>query len=132
MSFLSYVLKRCLQAIPTIIAIIAFTFLLVHLAPGDPVLRFVSHVGVSEEYLNTLRAKMGLDKPLYVQFWIYFTNLLRGDFGYSMFYRSPVFPTLMEALPRTILIMGFGVGLAVVIGIRIGVEAARGPHSKWD
>ena len=132
MSFLSYALKRCLQAIPTIVAIIAFTFLLVHMAPGDPVLRFVSHVGVSEEYLNALRAKMGLDKPLYVQFWIYFTNLARGDFGYSMFYRSPVLPTLMEALPRTVLIMGFGLALAVALGIPIGVEAARRPHSRWD
>lgn len=132
MPLLWYTVKRCLQAIPTVVAVIVFTFLLIHLAPGDPVLRFVSHVGVSEEYLNTLRAKMGLDKPLYVQFLIYFSNLLKGDFGYSIFYRSPVFPLVMEALPRTVLIMGFGLVLAVLVGIPIGVEAARRPHSKWD
>jgi peptide/nickel transport system permease protein len=132
MTFLSYVLKRCLQAIPTIVAVIAFSFLLIHIAPGDPALRFVSHAGVTEEYLNAIREKMGLNKPLYAQFLIYFTNLLKGDFGYSTFYRSPVLPTIMEALSRTILIMGFGLGVAVLIGIPIGVEAARRPHTKWD
>jgi len=132
MTFLSYVLKRSLQAIPTMIAVIAFNFLLIHLAPGDPALRFISHMGVTEEYLNTIRAKMGLDKPLYVQFFIYFTTLLKGDFGYSTFYRAPVLPLLLQALPRTLLIMGFGLLLAIVVGIPMGVEAARRPHTKWD
>jgi peptide/nickel transport system permease protein len=112
--------------------VIVIAFLLIHLAPGDPTMYFVSQQAVDPEYLARVRAEMGLDKPLHIQFYIYLTKLLQGDFGYSYTYSAPALKVVLDKLPRTLLLMGFALTLAIVLGIIIGVEAARRANTRWD
>jgi len=120
------------ESVPLFFAVIVIAFLLIHLAPGDPAVRFTGHMAVPLEYLERIRADMGLDKPLYVQFLIYLSKLLTGDLGYSLYWKEPVLATILARLPNTVLLMSFGLGLALLIGIPVGVEAARRPQSKLD
>jgi peptide/nickel transport system permease protein len=127
-----YIFRRLLQTIPQFFGVIGFLFLLIHLAPGDPVLRFIGMAPTTPEYIARIRAEMGLDKPLYVQFIIYFEKLLQGDLGYSLYWHEPVLDVVLRKLPNTVLLMSFALALAILIGILAGVEAARRPHTKWD
>jgi len=78
-----YICRRLLQAIPLLLGIIVLNFLLIHLAPGDPVTIFLGNLGTSEEYIQAVRARLGLDRPLAVQLLIYVGSILRGDLGFS-------------------------------------------------
>jgi len=113
-------------------SVIVIAFLLIHLAPGDPVARFISQQGTTPEYIERMRALMGLDKPLHEQFFIYLSKVLQGDFGYSLALGSPALIAVLERLPRTLLLMVFAIGVAFVAGIFLGVESARRPNTKWD
>jgi peptide/nickel transport system permease protein len=114
-------------------AVIVVGFMLIHLAPGDPVLFLVgAGSAISPEYIAAARARMGLDKPLYVQFFIYLSGLLRGDFGYSLMQGAPVLDVVLDRLPRTLLLMGLSLAIAIILGIIVGVETAMRANTKWD
>ena len=83
-----YIVRRLLEAVPLLLGVIALTFVLVHVAPGDPV-RILAGDGGDESYYATMRAKFGLDRPLPEQLVIYVGSALRGDFGYSTLQLRP-------------------------------------------
>jgi peptide/nickel transport system permease protein len=131
-SFKSYVTKRILQAIPLVFIIIILTFTIIHLAPGDPVYILVGEATVSDEYLEMVRIRMGLDKSLPEQLLIYITSFMSGDLGYSFFWNQPVLDLILERLPATLLLMLSSIIIGTGIGILLGVYSANRPHSLLD
>lgn len=120
---LRYVLRRLAQFIPTAAAILVLSFLLIHLAPGDPVLALAGEHG-DEEYYAFMRAKFGLDQPLHEQFLAYAANVLTADFGMSYVQGRPVGDLLAERLPATLLLTGAALILSTLVGLAAGVFAA--------
>jgi len=119
-----YLVRRLLEAIPLLVGVLALTFVLVHVAPGDPV-RILAGDGGDEAYYAAMRAKFGLDQPLPEQFLIYVASALRGDFGYSYVQRRPVFDVIADRVPATALLMLSALVTSTLLGLWLGVIAAR-------
>lgn len=118
-----YVLRRLAQVVPTVLAITLITFVLVHLAPGDPVEVLASGNG-DEGYYSFMRAKYRLDEPLLVQLWTYLTNVLRGDLGTSYLTGEPVFKMITPRIGSTLLLAFSSIIVSMTVGIALGVIAA--------
>lgn len=130
-SLLAYVARRLLQAVPLILLIIVLNFLLIKLAPGDPV-DLIAPEGASEQYREHIRVLMGLDQPLPVQIWNYVSNVAHGDLGYSVRSSQYVLPLILSRVPNTLLLTGSGFVLSSVFGVLLGVLAARKANSIVD
>jgi peptide/nickel transport system permease protein len=120
---LGYVLGRLLQAVPLVLGILILTFILIHLAPGDPIYALAGQSG-DAAYYASMRAKFGLDLPLAEQLGIYLLNALHGDFGYSYTHSQPVFAVIADRIPATLLLMVPAVALSSVLGVWLGVQSA--------
>ncbi|MEM8792343.1 MAG: ABC transporter permease [Pseudomonadota bacterium] len=130
---LRYVLKRLLQAVPIVFAIIIMNFFLLQLAEGDAVDVLAGEAGsATPEYMAELRAKFGLDKPLPVQLAIYLKNVLMFDLGYSFRHEMPVSQLIFDRLLPTLLLMVSTICLAVGFGIILGLVAATGLNTWRD
>lgn len=124
-------IRRALQSVILILALITINFLLIHLAPGDPA-HFLAGQSGDEKYYEFIRAKFGLDQPLGTQLWIYLSRVLHGDFGYSLGYQQPVIHVIFERVPATLLLMLSAISLSSFAGVILGVEAARRENSFSD
>ncbi|MGI9334599.1 MAG: ABC transporter permease [Gammaproteobacteria bacterium] len=129
-----YLLKRLLSTIPVILLTSIIVFGLMRLLPGDPILLLVegAQTNVSEETIASLRAKHGLDEPVYVQYVIWLGNTLSGDLGWSYQSNQPVWHILRVRILPTVQIGLLGWLLALLIAIPAGVLAATHPHSWKD
>ena len=125
-----YILRRMLQAVPVLIGITLFTFLMVHLTPGDPVLIFSSGKPLSPEREEQIREQYGLNKPLWVQYRDYMVDLLHGDLGQGLHDRRPVWDTISEAIGPTFQLTMAGLAVALILGISLGIMAALF-HNSW-
>ncbi|MDQ3698593.1 MAG: ABC transporter permease [Gemmatimonadota bacterium] len=130
MSF-GFVLRRLLQVVPVLIVIVLIDFLLIHLAPGDPVVALAGEHG-DAEYYAFMRDRFGLDEPLPRQLATYFMRVATGDFGHSYVYGRGTFEVIMERVPATLLLTGAALLLAVVVAIPLAALAARRPHGARD
>ena len=120
-----YVLRRLLQAIPTLIGIMAITFLLTRLSPSDPITLMLAGVPeVTEAQRAVIREAYGLNDPLPLQFARWAAGVLTLDFGDSFFYRRPVMDLILERLPNTLQLSLIGLAAAVCIGLPLGMIAA--------
>jgi peptide/nickel transport system permease protein len=128
----TYILRRLVQAIPVLFGISVFTFLMVHLTPGDPVQIFAGDKPLSPERAAQIRAQYGLDKPLWVQYRDYMVDLLHGDMGSGLHSQRPVSDTISEALWPTIQLTLAGLAVALVLGITLGLLAALFQNSWID
>jgi len=118
--------RRLLQAIPVILGILIFNFLLLQLAPGDIVDVIAGEAGAAtQEFVDELRRRYGLDQPLPVQLAQYVWNALQLDLGFSYRHSRPVLELILDRLPATFLLMGISMTLAVTWGILLGVTASR-------
>lgn len=108
------------------------TFVLVHLAPGDPIAAALDRPGVTEAVRQQWRESFGLDKPLGEQYVRWVTNAARGELGYSFSHRRPVRDVLADTLPRTMLLAGLAFALSFLIGIGVGVLQAERPGGARD
>ncbi len=125
--------RRLIQVVPVIALIMVCNFLLLHLAPGDVVDTLVANAGGADEaYLRQLRVEYGLDQPLVVQLARYMWRLARFDLGYSFVYNQPVVVVILDRLLATVLLMVAALGFAFVLGIVLGVTAARRVNSLAD
>jgi ABC-type dipeptide/oligopeptide/nickel transport system permease component len=124
MQILKYIGRRLLFVIPQLFGIILVSFFLVKLIPGDPVVMMLGPVA-SQESIDSLRASMGFDKPLIVQFWTYFVKVLHGDLGTSWQTTRPVLEDLLSRFPATLELITLGLALAMLIGVPLGVLSAR-------
>ena len=118
-----YVAKRLLSAIPPLVVILVLSFLLIRLAPGDPA-ALIAGEGATPEYIENIRREYGLDKPLHEQFLIYLSHIIKGDWGYSISYSRPVMDVILERIPPTLLLVGTGILVALVLGVILGILAA--------
>src|SRR5262245_2341108 len=126
----NYILLRIAQAIPVLIGISLFTFLMAHLTPGDPVLIFAGDKPVSEERYQQIRHQYGLDKPLWEQYRAYMSGLLHGDLGEGLANHRPVWDTISEAIGPTLQLTVAGLIVALVLGATLGILAALF-HNSW-
>lgn len=126
----SYILKRLAEAVVVCFGISIITFLLLHVA-GDPVALLLSIESKVEDAV-LLRKTLGLDQPLYVQYWIFLEGLLRLDFGQSLFIREPALQLVLERFPATIQLTLAGMVVAILISIPLGVIAAVRRYSLLD
>jgi len=130
---LRYVLKRLLQAIPIVLAIVVVNFFLLHMAEGDAVDVLAGEAGsATPEYMAELRSKFGLDQPLPVQLFVYLKNILSFDLGYSFRHEMPVFELVLDRFVPTLLLMVSTIILAVGVGIILGLLAATGLNTWRD
>jgi peptide/nickel transport system permease protein len=130
MSMTRYALNRLLITIPTIIAVTILVFLMLQLIPGDPAEIFLGEQRSSPELLAQVRHDMGLDRPLYVQYFSYLWNAVRGDFGVSLFNNQPVLKQMMDALPSTLELALTALIISTILGIVLGILSALG-HNTW-
>ncbi len=127
-----YLPQRLLQAASVIFLITTLTFVLVHLAPGDPIAAAFERPNVPESVRQQWRADFGLDRPLAEQYVRWLANAARGEFGFSFSHRRPVSDVLGEALPRTVLLAGLSLLASFTLGILVGVLQAERLHSGRD
>lgn len=128
---LSYILKRLLWAIPTLFGVSLIVFFMVHLAPGDPALALLGD-HANKESVERLREEMGLNKPLYVQYALFATKAIQGDFGNSFKSKQPVLDEFMERFPATMELALCAMILAVILGIGAGIVSAIKRYSFFD
>jgi len=129
MKFGRLLLIRLLQAIGLVFAVIVLNFILVHLAPGDPVETIAgASGGMSPELMAQLRTQYGLDRPFLVQLGVYLGKILSGDFGYSYFFNLPVAALIIDRIPATLLLVLSSVLTAFVVGTALGVLSSRRPN----
>jgi len=130
-----YILKRLLQAIPLLLGIATITFLIVHIAPGDPMDVFMEKQQRKEldpRVIEALRHRYGLDQPLPVQYAKWLRNLAHGDLGESFRYRRPVLDLIEERIPYTLQITVLALLLGAVLGIALGIISAIKQYSLLD
>ena len=125
------ILRRLLLAIPTLAGVLIVVFLLLYVAPGDPVLQMVGE-RADEATIARLRAELRLDDPLPTQFAHYAGGVLRGDLGNSYITRRPILQDILERFPNTLLLAGAAMLLASLIGISLGIVSARYPGGWLD
>ena len=129
---LRFVLTRLGLVIPTFLGIILLTFVLIRLVPGDPVEVRVGERGISPERHAELLHEMGLDRPLYVQFFDYVGGVLQGDLGTSVRTHQPVMREFLALFPATLELAIFAMIFAALIGLPAGVLAAVKRGSVYD
>ncbi len=120
-----YISRQLASIIPTILLSIVINFVLLHAAPGDPARVMAGQDNPTEEQIAAIRADLGLDQPLPVQFWRYVQQLAQGNLGESIAFKQPVFDLILDRLPATLLLTATSALLALVIGTLLGVIAAQ-------
>jgi len=126
-----YLLKRFLSIIPVLLGITIITFTAIHLAPGDPI-----QVRMGQRYdpviAEQLRAELGLDKPLVVQYLVFLKDLVRGDLGFSYIKGQPVTQLLGDKFGNTLYLSLSAMLIAIILGMLAGIIAAIRPQSVLD
>lgn len=126
-----YLIKRILQAISLVLIVVIISFVLIHLAPGDPAIYLASEVATFEQ-IEAIRKQYGLDKPLYEQLCIYILNMFQGNLGISLIYNTPVLELIFRRIPATVILVLGGQLFGTTLGILVGVYAAKKYGSKVD
>jgi ABC-type dipeptide/oligopeptide/nickel transport system permease component len=120
---LSYFMRRVLLTIPVLFGIATLVFALVHLVPGDPAIQMLGE-GATGEDIAALRARLGLDQPLLVQYGHYLTGVVHGDLGTSFRLNTPVARAILVTIPRTLQLAIASMLIASIFAIPLGMVAA--------
>lgn len=121
---LKVILRRVIVYLPMLLGLTIIVFSMMHLIPGDPAEVILAQSGARPEAVARLRAQLGLDLPLHVQYGQYLSGLLRGDMGTSLFTYRPVTEIIAQNLPSTMVLTIAAMSLAIVVGVTVGVLAA--------
>ncbi|MEM1179795.1 MAG: ABC transporter permease [Acidobacteriota bacterium] len=127
----SFIVRRLASALLLLVLILTLTFFLIHLAPGEPA-RLFENPHATAESQEEIRRLYGWDRPLHEQYGRWLGAVLTGDWGVSFTQRRPVFELLIERLPATALLVLTGVTLEHLLGLWMGVTAARRPGGRFD
>jgi peptide/nickel transport system permease protein len=128
---LTVIFKRLLLAVPTLVGVVIVTFLLTRALPGDPAAYFAGPAA-TKQAIEQVRAQLGLDKPLPVQFVRYVSDLAQGDLGNSLTTGQPVATELRNRLPASAELTLFGLLISIAIAVPLGILAAVNPGSFID
>lgn len=126
-----FILKRIAQIIPVTLGVTLVVFLIMQMIPGDPAL-ILAGEGASNETVEELRENLGLNKPLYIQYGEYISNLLHGDMGHSLKNKQPVLEEITTRLPITIELALYSIFITIVLGLIAGIISAIRPYSILD
>lgn len=126
-----YIVGRLAQILPTVAGILLLVFVLIHLAPGDPILAIAGEHG-DEAYYAFMRERFGLDRSLLEQLFTFGKNVLRGDFGISYVQGRPAMAVILERVPATLLLLISALLLSSIAGLLVGAWSARRPGSAGD
>ncbi len=127
----AFILRRLLLAIPTLLGVLVVAFLLLYVAPGDPVMAMVGE-RADEETIARLRTELRLDDPLHTQFGHYVAGVAKGDLGKSYITNRPIRNDILERFPKTLQLAGAAMLLATVLGVTLGVLSAMKPGGLID
>ncbi len=126
-----YILRRLILTLPVVIGVTMLVFSMLHLVPGDPVkAMFIESGGATAEQIEQVRHLLGLDQPLPVQYWDYISKALRGDLGESIITKQKVSELIVQNFPSTLQLTVAGMGLAIALGVLLGVLSAV-RHNSW-
>jgi len=127
----AYIIRRIILMIPLVLGITLVSFIILHSMPGDPA-EMIAGVDTSPEVIERIRKDLGTDQPLYIQYFIFLKNLLRGDLGYSYRTQQPVSKELKQRLPYTAMLGIAALTLSTLVGVLFGVLAAVRKDSMFD
>lgn len=129
---IAYVTRRLVGAALVMLAVATLVFFMIRLVPGDPIAAMLADSG-SPEAREAMIRRLGLDQPLIVQFWKWFTGVLQGDFGASIYgSNQPVADILLMALPKTMSLALLSFVIAIVIAVPAGIISATHKNSAAD
>jgi peptide/nickel transport system permease protein len=126
-----YIIKRLIQIIPVILGVTIIAFSLIHLAPGDPARTMLGQHATQKE-INEIREKYGLDEPLYVQYGIWLSGVIRGDLGRSILTNDLVVNEIASRFPNTVELAIAAMLFAIIIGGLAGIISASKQYSITD
>ena len=129
---LRYFLSKLLTFVPTFLGVTLISFAFIRVLPGDPIIVMAGERGVTPERYAELRAQFGFDRPVWVQFWEYFTGVLQGDLGESFVTKKPVWDEFFSLFPATLELSIVAIILAVSLGLPAGVIAATHRGKFFD
>jgi peptide/nickel transport system permease protein len=134
---LGYIIRRSLYMIPVVIAISIISFIIIQLPPGDFLTSYISQLSQSGQAIDqaeiaALRARYGLDQPLYKQYITWVSGVLKGDFGYSFSWKRPVADLIWERLALTVVVSGVTMLFTWIVSFPIGVYSATHKYSVVD
>lgn len=130
-----YILRRAIISIPMIIGITLITFVMVNLAPGDPLTAMIPPDLMAEmepAQLDAMRRQLGLDKPMFIRYFIWLGELAQGNFGFSYLDRQPVLKIIWERIPPTLELTFAALVIGTIGGFIMGVIAALKQYSMYD
>ena len=128
----TYLLRRVLLAIPALLGISVILYTVLALAPGDPFGELASNPNVPPEVQAALRAKFGLDDPVWSRYLHWLISMAQGDWGFSFVSRMDVDTLIMQRVPITLAVIGASQVLAILVAVPVGVLAALKPYSLFD
>jgi peptide/nickel transport system permease protein len=126
-----YLARRFIAALVTLLGVSIIVFALLHLLPGDPA-RMIAGMTATEEQVEHFRKQLGLDQPMWIQYFHFLANLLQGDLGTSIRTSAPVLTEILARMPWTLQLAIVSTIVATLIGIPAGVLAARYRNSIFD
>jgi peptide/nickel transport system permease protein len=127
-----YIIRRILIAIPSLLGISVILFGVLAMAPGDPFEELATNPAIPPEVRMALRAKFGLDDPVWQRYLHWFSAMVQGDWGFSFQSRMDVDKLILQRLPVTLIVIGASQLLAISVAIPVGVLAAIKPYSIFD
>ena len=126
-----YTIRRILQAIPVLLGVAAITYFLMEAMPGDPV-SIMLGPSPSAAQAEAIRAKYGLDKPVWLRFLNYLWDAIHLDLGQSIYYKVPVTQKIAERLPVTLLLLASSFGFAIATAVPLGIISAKRRNKPTD
>jgi peptide/nickel transport system permease protein len=127
-----YIIRRLLVAIPSLLGISIILFCVLALAPGDPFSEIAANPAIPPEVAASLRAKFGLDDPVWLRYLHWLSAMAHGDWGFSFASRINVDTLILQRLPTTLIVIGAAQLLAIIVALPVGVLAGTRPYSVFD
>jgi peptide/nickel transport system permease protein len=128
----AFIIRRLFQTLITLFMVTVISFLLCMVLPGDPTLSLVGPDGATEEMLQAYRQELGLDQPVYVQYYRWLHRVVIGDFGISIRTRAHVLTLFMQRLPVTLQLLAMGLVYAMLLAVPMGILSSLRPNSWVD
>lgn len=130
-SWVRYLVLRLLQTIPVLFGVSVVVFIIVHAAPGDPIVNMLG-IEATEENIAELRRQYGLDQPIYVQYFVWLEGVLQGDLGQSLTRSESVLELIQSRLPATLFLAAVSMVIALVVAIPAGILSALNKGTSTD
>lgn len=128
---IGYIARRLLQALPVLLGVLIVTFAVTRFTPGDPA-RIMAGAEASDIAIDNMRRRMGLDRPVPVQFGLYLGRVVVGDLGSSYHLGQDVRSLIAAALPRTARLAGVALLVTILVGVPTGILSAVRKDTAWD